>query len=112
MNRKLDPDIIRLGDILAAIADIEKFCENSTFEDRKTIMAIAYVIAIIGEAASNLPTAFRDRYAQIPWNAIIGMHHRIIHGYGKVSIDRLREVVDKHLPNLKIQIQTILQQLS
>lgn len=39
------------------------------------------------------------------------MRHRIIHGYGKVSVERLQEVVSNYLPILKIQIEQIVTEL-
>jgi len=108
MPDKLNPDIIRLKDIISAINDIEQFLARTSLDDRMTLMAVAYEIAIIGEAANNLSGEFCKAHAHIPWSDIIGMRHRIIHGYGKVNIQRLKEVVDKHLPVLKGQIQQIL----
>ena len=107
MPQKLNPDLIRLKDMLNAIVDIENFMQKSSLDDRMTLMAIAYEIAIIGEAASKISDEFQKEHAYIPWSDIIGMRHRIIHGYGKVSIDRLKEVVANHLPILKQQILNI-----
>ena len=94
--------------MLNAIADIEDFMRKSSFDDRMTLMAVAYETAIIGEAADKISGEFQKQHNYIPWSDIIGMRHRIIHGYGKVSIHRLKEVVDKHLPLLKQQILDII----
>ena len=47
--KKINPDSIRLLDIQTAIREIKEFYKSG-LEDRKTVMAIAYSIAIIGEA--------------------------------------------------------------
>jgi len=107
MAAKLNPDLLRLKDILNAIGDIENFLEKSSLNDRMTVMAVAYEIAIIGEACSKLSEALRVQYGDIPWSDIIGMRHRIIHDYGKVSIERLKEVIFNHIPKFKQQIETI-----
>ena len=112
MLNKINPDIIRLKDVLHAIADIEQFLEKSSFEERMTLMAVAYEIAIIGEACGQLSDAIRYEHPEIPWSDIIGMRHRIIHGYGKVNVERLQEVVTSHLPILKTQIERILAELT
>lgn len=52
-NPKVNPDRIRLLDILSAIDDSESFAHNG-LEDRKTLMATAYSIAVMGEAAGKL----------------------------------------------------------
>lgn len=108
MPQKLDNDQIRLKDILKAITDIEEFLEKSSMDDRMTLMAVAYEIAIIGEAADKISEELQQAHSYIPWADIIGMRHRIIHGYGKVSYDRLVEVVENHLPILKENILKII----
>lgn len=82
--------------------------QKSSITERMTLMATAYEIAIIGEAADNLSDDFHKKHNHIPWKDIIGMRHRIIHGYGKVNIERLKEVVEHHLPVLKLQIINII----
>lgn len=112
MPYKINPDIVRLNDILNAISDIEQFTAKSQLtDDRMALMAVAYEIAIIGEASGNLSDAICSAYPAIPWSDIIGMRHRIIHGYGKISLERLHEVVDKHLPIFKKQVEQILQDI-
>lgn len=103
---KVDTDALRLNDILKTIADIEGFGAVD-FSDRKMLFACAYAIAIIGEAANQLSDALRNAHPEVPWGQIIGMRHRIIHAYGNVNANRLREVIVTHLPVLKSQIQSI-----
>lgn len=103
---KVDIDALRLGDILKTIADIEAFGVVD-FSDRKALFACAYAVAIIGEAANQLSDGLRQSHHEVPWAQIIGMRHRIIHAYGNVNVDRLREVVATHLPVLKSQVQVI-----
>ncbi|MEZ5690957.1 MAG: HepT-like ribonuclease domain-containing protein [Rickettsiales bacterium] len=112
MSEKINPDIIRLNDILKAISDIEQFLEDSNLEERKTLMAIAYEIAIIGEACGKISYELKENNKNIPWVDIIGMRHRIIHGYGTVNISRIREVINSHLPVLKLQIQSIVNNMT
>ena len=108
--KKIDSDFIRLSDILGAISDIEEFAKNG-LNDRKTIMATAYSIAIIGEAANKLSLKITEKYDHIPWKQIIGMRHRIIHDYGNVDVENLKQVVDQVLPDLKPKIELILKNL-
>jgi uncharacterized protein with HEPN domain len=105
--KKIDPDFIRLSDIKKAINDIEDFYKTG-LEDRKTVMAIAYSIAIIGEAANKLSAELTSKHNDIPWKQIVGMRHRIIHDYGSVDIQNLEQVIVADLPQLRSKIELIL----
>jgi uncharacterized protein with HEPN domain len=48
--------------------------------DRKLNLALVRLIEIIGEAAAHVTEAKRDRCLGIPWEDIIGMRNRIVHG--------------------------------
>ena len=108
--KKINSDFIRLTDILSSINNIESFSKDG-FDDVKTVMAIAYSIAIIGEAANKLSTKLTNQHSHIPWRQIIGMRHRIIHDYGNVDIPNLKQVVIADLPVLKLRIEAILKEL-
>ncbi|MES2962011.1 MAG: HepT-like ribonuclease domain-containing protein [Pseudomonadota bacterium] len=110
--KKINPDFIRISDILKSINDIKDFYKSSDLEDRKTVMAIAYSIAIIGEAANKLSLEIVAKYNDIPWKQIIGMRHRIIHDYGNVDILNLKQVIISDLPILKSKIELILKDIS
>lgn len=105
---RIDSDLLRLKDILRTIEDIETFLEEG-FEKRTVVFAVAYSVAIIGEAASKISKELQANHSHIPWQQIIGMRHRIIHDYGNVNIARLEEVTKSHLPQLKQHIQQILE---
>lgn len=108
---KINPDILRLKDIITAIADIEKISLN--IESARTdLLATAYTIAIIGEAATRLSQSIKNQHNYIPWQDIISMRNRIIHEYGKVDISLVIEVVHSHIPLLKQQIENILKTIS
>lgn len=102
----------RLNDIIKAIQEIESLAVNAdALDDRKTCLAVAYMIAVVGEASNNLSAAFKERHTHIPWHAIVNMRHRIIHGYAKVDLERLKEAVAQHIPALKRNIIAIFETL-
>lgn len=109
--KKINSDFIRLSDILNTISEIEQFSKDG-FDDRKTIMAVAYSIAVIGEAASKISEQITEKYSDIPWRQIVGMRHRIIHDYGNVDVDNLRQAATSDLPDLKAKIENILKNFS
>jgi uncharacterized protein with HEPN domain len=50
-------------------------------------LALSYLIQIVGEAASQVSEATRNAHPEIPWQSIVGMRHRLVHGYFAVDED-------------------------
>lgn len=69
--------------------------------DRVLALALTHLLQTIGEAARQTSPAFRERSPQIPWSAIVGMRHRIVHDYFHVDFDLVWEVVTRDLTLLK-----------
>jgi uncharacterized protein with HEPN domain len=58
------------------------------------------LLEVIGEAAARIRPEERELYPNVPWNAIIGLRNRLIHGYGSVDFDILWQIVHEDLPAL------------
>ncbi len=50
-------------------------------------LALTHLIQTIGEAARMVSPAGRASVAALPWNAITGMRHHIVHDYLNVDVD-------------------------
>ena len=100
-----------IRDILESINAIEEFSKNlnkkELISNRLKQSAIIREIEIIGEAAKNIPNSFREKYPNIQWHEIAGMRDVIIHGYFRVDLDAVWNVIKKDLPILKKQMQKI-----
>lgn len=100
-----------IQDILENIKDIESFSKALTkekFESNKLIQnAIIRSLEIIGEAVKNIPDSFRDKHQDIPWRKIAGFRDILSHAYFGVSINRVWNIIEKDLPNLKEKISRI-----
>ena len=77
--------------------------------DRQFNLALVRLIEIVGEAASRVTQAERHRIVGIPWQDIIGMRNRIVHGYDAVDFDILWDVIDLHVPPLIAELGPILE---
>ena len=93
-----------LLDMLLAARELRQFTEGVSFEnfnnDRLLQHAVIRLIEIIGEAARNVSADFKAAHPEIPWAAIVGMRHRLVHEYFRVAPDKVWEVVQKDLPEL------------
>lgn len=62
--------------------------------------AIIRVVGIVGEAAWRITPAFKAAHLEVPWQAMAGMRHRIVHEYAEVDLDVVWRVVTHELPPL------------
>lgn len=102
--------------MLEAIARIRRYVgrrRRAGFLDDTLLQdAVIRNIEIIGEAASRLSPEFAARHAGIPWRDIVGMRHRLIHGYLKVNLDTVWEVIERDLPALAPRLDALLRETS
>ena len=102
-------------DILQSIAEIENYFGDKPklFEeyskDIRTKRAVERNIEIIGEAINRILR--RDNDFELE-NAkkIIGTRNRNAHGYDKISDDLIWSIVINHLPKLKIEISSLIEE--
>lgn len=73
----------------------EEFASNELL-----LLAQARLVEMIGEAASRVPPELQESISDVPWADIVGMRHRLIHGYDTASIDKIYDVVIEDLPAL------------
>jgi uncharacterized protein with HEPN domain len=104
-----------ISDVKEAIERIKKYTADMSYEmflqDTKTQDAVIRNIEIIGEAAKNLSSDFRKKYAHLDWKNIAGMRDKIIHFYFGVKWDVVWAVIRDKLPKLKIEIEKVLRDL-
>lgn len=102
----------RIRDILDAIAEIQRFTQNMTYEDfnrdDKTVRAVEMKFIIIGEAASQIPEEIEEQYTTIPWNLMRAMRNRIVHVYFKVDEKLMWDTVQNDLPPLIPKLKKLL----
>jgi len=71
-------------------------------------LALTHLVELVGEAASQVPEGTQKQYPQLPWSDVIGMRHRLIHGYDSIDFDILWETIRKNLPDLIALLDEIL----
>ncbi len=95
-----DPTYI--GHMLDSIARIRQFVGRKRragfLRSRLVQDAVIRNIEIIGEAAGQLSPTFIAGHSSIPWRKIVGMRHRLIHGYVQVDLHTVWDVIARDLP--------------
>lgn len=94
----------RFLDILEAIEKIERHTAagRKGFDESDLIQVwVLHHLQVIGEAASNLSDAARDKHPDVAWRNIIGMRNILVHGYFGIDVDIVWKVANEDLPPLK-----------
>lgn len=76
--------------------------------DENLRLALAHLIQIIGEAARRVSPELRQRHPEIPWSAIIGMRHKVVHDYLDVDEDIVWDVAAVDLPEIVLALERII----
>jgi uncharacterized protein with HEPN domain len=102
----------RVQDVLSAIAEIREFTNEITFEefqgDRKTVRAVLYNLAIIGEAVRSVPSEVEDLHPEIPWDDVRGMRNIIIHEYFQVNLSIIWQTIQADLVSLECSLRQLI----
>ena len=93
-----------LDELIEAAENALRFAEGQnrqTFQPGQLVFeAIVRQIEIVGEAAAHLPEDVRVCSPIVPWENLIGMRNRLIHGYFAIDPDIVWSVVHDKLPSL------------
>ena len=100
-----------LADIREYAGKALKFVEGVSFEEflqnEEKVLAVLYVLQIVGEAASKLSRDFTEQFPTIPWADIVGMRNFIVHGYFRVDFEVVWRTVVEDLPVLLLSLENI-----
>lgn len=105
-------------DFLRHIADEIEFILQNTenknqsqiFDDAVLSRAIIRSLEIVGEAAKKINPDFKLKYPEIEWKNIAGTRDKLIHNYFGIDYDIVWDILVNELPELKFQINSILNQ--
>jgi uncharacterized protein with HEPN domain len=102
-----------IEDIQFSMERIAEYTENYTLSlfrnDQKTVDAVIRNFEIIGEAAKNISTEIKQKYANIPWDEMYALRNKITHEYFGVDFEIIWEIATNHLPLNKIEIDKLLE---
>ena len=100
-------DKVRIAHILDAIAEVEKYLADASYDDflanSEKRFATIKQIEIIGEACNRISDAFKKGYPDIEWKSISGFRNISIHEYFGVDNQIVWEIAKDDIPVLKSQ---------
>ena len=75
--------------------------------DRLLSLALVQLLQIVGEAAGRVSQMRQQRHSEIPWNQIIALRNRLIHGYDTIDYEVLWQIITTDLPDLVSSLENI-----
>lgn len=104
-------DRLYLIHISECIQRIESYVQGgyeSFAKSRLTQDAVIRNFEIMGEAAKQISERLKESHPQVPWKRITGFRDVLIHDYVGIDSDEVWRIVERDLPTLKKQIESLL----
>jgi len=115
MRNKIS-DKERLFHILDAINTIEEFTNGINYEkyinDFKLRLALVKLFEIIGEASNGITEDLQNKFTDIEWSILNGIRNILIHEYFGIDYDIIWDSIKNNIPELKVKITRIINDLS
>lgn len=84
----------------------ERFMNTPMIQD-----AVMRNLEVIGEETKRLSDGLKQENPDIPWKQMAGLRDILIHGYRKVALPRVWNVIEQNLPFLKERVKGLLDRL-
>ena len=83
-----------------ALSFVRERTRGDLDDDRQLVLALVKEIEIVGEAAARITEPTRRSLPEMPWDRIVGMRNRLVHGYFDINLDIVWKTVQEDLPAL------------
>lgn len=102
-----------MDDCCRKLVEYRRLADRAEFDQHGMAFdAMVRNVEVLGEAAGKLPEQVRSAAPKVPWQAIIGIRHRIAHAYFGVDPDILWDVVEHEVPLLIEELRQLRARIS
>ena len=105
-------DLIRLRHMLDHACEAVALVQGKTRKDlantRLLQLGLVRLVEIIGEAAGRVSKDMQAKHASIPWEDVVGMRNKLVHGYDQVDLGILWDTATDDLPQLIQELEAAL----
>ena len=103
--------LIHIGECIDRIEEYTVSGEADFFDDTRTQDAVLRNLQTLGESAKNLSDVVKAAHPEIEWRLIIGFRNVLVHDYLGVNLERVWQVIERFIPELKRKIEAVLEEL-
>lgn len=103
--------LIHIGECIARIEQYvaggrESFMASTLIQD-----AVMRNLQTLSQSTQRLSDTIKIAHPEVDWHGIAGFRNILVHDYLGIRIDRVWEIIEEDLPDLKRQAEAILQEL-
>lgn len=103
--------LIHIGECIDRIAEYTAAGKEQFLKDMKTQDAVIRNLQTLSESIKRISDATKANHPEIEWKHIAGFRNVLVHDYLGVNVERVWEVVEKFLPDLKEKIESLKKEL-
>lgn len=112
MSKDDRPYLIHISECIERIEEYtadgrEAFMNSTLIQD-----AVLRNLQTLAESTQRLSESLKTGHSGVPWKKISGFRNVLVHNYLGVDVQRVWELVVNDLPQLKIDIQAMLNKIS
>jgi uncharacterized protein with HEPN domain len=100
--------LTHIAECIARIEEYTKVGRDQFMESHLIQDAVMRNFEIIGEAVNHISDQTLDQTPDIPWHEIAAFRNVLIHGYMGVNLNRVWNVIEQYMPNLKQAVNYLL----
>jgi hypothetical protein len=72
-----------------------------------SVDAVLRNLEVLGEAATQIPRAVRERHPQVPWRRMAGLRDVLAHAYFGLEEDTIWQIIAESIPALAVQLDPV-----
>ena len=103
--------LIHVGECIARIEEYVSGGEDSFMASSLVQDAVLRNLQTLAESTQRLSDALKAQHDEIDWRRIAGFRNILVHDYLGVDVPQVWAIVERELPALKCEIETMLREL-
>ena len=100
--------LIHVHESIARIKEYTAEGREAFFADTRTQDAVLRNLQTLAESTQRLSADLKAAHPEVDWRGISGLRNILVHDYLGINLVRVWEIVERDLPVLKGQIETLL----
>jgi len=107
-------DRLHVEHVLECIDRVQKYTRGGREEFFKDIQkqdAVLRNLQVLAESSQRLSDTLKAKHPEIDWRSLSGFRNVMVHDYFGIRLERVWEIIEKDLPELKRQMETIRREL-